>query len=90
MFSCVFVKRNNEWFKNNIGQLEKVWNIIEMERISGYEHRAPRQRGSSIDLSKQETPKSLEAISNPNQIKVIKLAHTLPEDSRLDLSSLAW
>lgn len=39
--SCVLVLRNKEWFKNNIGQLEKVWNIIEKERISGYEHRAP-------------------------------------------------
>jgi len=44
VFSCVFVKRNNEWFKNNIGQLEKVWNIIEMERVSGYEHRAPNKK----------------------------------------------
>ncbi len=64
--------------------------MVESERITGYAHRAPRQRGSSIDLSKQETPKSLEVISNPNQIKVIKLAHTLPEESRLDLNSLAW
>jgi len=39
--SCVLVSRNNEWFKNNIGQLEKVWKIIEQERIIGYEHRAP-------------------------------------------------
>ena len=39
--SCVLVLRNKEWFKNNIGQLEKVWKTIEEERISGYEHRAP-------------------------------------------------
>lgn len=39
--SCVLVLRNKEWFKNNIGQLEKVWKIIEEERVSGYEHRAP-------------------------------------------------
>ena len=39
--SCVLVSRNNEWFKNNIGQLEKIWKIIEQERITGYEHRAP-------------------------------------------------
>jgi hypothetical protein len=44
VFSCVFVKRNNDWFKNNIGQLEKVWNIIEIERISGFEHRAPNKK----------------------------------------------
>ena len=41
VFSCVLVLRNKEWFKNNIPQLEKVWKIIEQERVSGYEHRAP-------------------------------------------------
>ena len=39
--SCVLVLRNKEWFKNSVGQLEKVWKIIEEERVSGYEHRAP-------------------------------------------------
>lgn len=41
VLSCVLVLRNKEWFKNNVPQLEKVWKIIEEERISGYEHRAP-------------------------------------------------
>jgi putative phage-type endonuclease len=39
--SCVLVLRNKDWFKNNIGQLEKVWKTIEAERITGYEHRGP-------------------------------------------------
>ena len=43
VLSCVLVLRNREWFKNNIGQLEKVWKIIEEERVSGYEHRAPKK-----------------------------------------------
>jgi putative phage-type endonuclease len=41
VFSCVLVLRNKVWFKNNIPQLEKVWKIIEQERVTGYEHRAP-------------------------------------------------
>ena len=41
VFSCVLVLRNKDWFKNNISQLEKVWKIIEQERVTGYEHRAP-------------------------------------------------
>lgn len=44
VFSCVLVLRNREWFKNHIGQLQNVWNIIEQERISGYEHRAPKRK----------------------------------------------
>lgn len=42
--SCVLVLRNNNWFKNNIQALENVWNIIEKERITGYEHRAPNKK----------------------------------------------
>ena len=42
--SCVLVLRNQEWFKNNIGQLEKVWKTIEQERVTGYQHRAPNKK----------------------------------------------
>jgi putative phage-type endonuclease len=41
VLSCVLVLRNREWFKSNVPQLEKVWKIIEEERITGYQHRAP-------------------------------------------------
>lgn len=42
--SCVFVSRNKNWFKNNIQALENVWNTIEKERVTGYEHRAPNKK----------------------------------------------
>ena len=44
ILSCVLVLRNKDWFKNNIPQLEKVWNTILTERITGYEHRAPNKK----------------------------------------------
>jgi putative phage-type endonuclease len=44
VFSCVLVLRKSDWFKNNIHQLEKVWKIIEEERVTGYEHRAPNKK----------------------------------------------
>jgi len=44
VISCVLILRNRDWFKNNIGQLEKVWKIIEEERVTGYEHRAPNKK----------------------------------------------
>jgi putative phage-type endonuclease len=47
--SCVLILRNREWFKNNIGQLEKVWKIIEEERIKGYQHRAPNKKLKKIN-----------------------------------------
>lgn len=49
VFSCVLVLRNHLWFKNNIPQLEKVWKIIEKERITGYEHRAPVKKVKKDD-----------------------------------------
>jgi putative phage-type endonuclease len=42
--SCVLVLRNKEWFKNNVTQLENVWNMIKHDRIHGFEHRAPAKR----------------------------------------------
>ena len=42
VLSCVLVLRKREWFKNNIGQLGNVWAIVEQERVTGYEHRAPK------------------------------------------------
>lgn len=57
ILSCVLVLRNNLWFKNNIGILENVWSIIEKERISGYEHRAP------VRKAKKEPPISFNSES---------------------------
>jgi hypothetical protein len=58
----------NDWFKNIIGQLEKVWNIIKEERITGYQHRAPIKR------VKKEAPIKL-VINNDSEcfLKIVKL-----------------
>ena len=44
IMSCVLILRNRKWFEDNIGQLGKIWKTIEEERISGYQHRAPKKR----------------------------------------------
>ncbi len=44
IISCVLVMRNKNWFENNIKTIEKVWNTIEKERITGYEHRMPNKK----------------------------------------------
>lgn len=43
-YSCVLVTRNKKWFRDNINQLQKIWSIVEKERVSGYEHRAPNRK----------------------------------------------
>ena len=68
--SCVLVLRNKDWFNKNVGQLEKVWNIIEQERITGYEHRAPVKRAK-----KESTSPYVDSKNNSDVcfLKVIKL-----------------
>jgi len=46
IISCVLVSRDKKWFNEKISQLENIWRIIEKERITGYEHRAPTKRVS--------------------------------------------
>jgi hypothetical protein len=52
------VLRNREWFKNNIGQLEKLWTIVEQERVTGYEHRAPKSTSTFKKGGSKEPEKS--------------------------------
>jgi putative phage-type endonuclease len=44
IMSCVLIVRNTKWFEDNIGQLQSVWSTIEQERVTGYQHRAPKKR----------------------------------------------
>jgi putative phage-type endonuclease len=43
-YSCVLVCRNRDWFVNAIPELQEIWNTIEKERVSGFEHRAPNRK----------------------------------------------
>jgi len=48
-YSCVLVERNRFWFESAIPKIENFWKTIEKERITGYEHRAPKKRANSFD-----------------------------------------
>jgi len=41
------------WFKKSLSEIENVWNIIEKERVDGYEHRASKKRRPSIDKTEK-------------------------------------
>lgn len=51
--SCVLVCRNRQWFNDNINSLQEIWNIIEKERVTGCEHRAPnkKQKKEFVDIT---------------------------------------
>ena len=42
--SCVLVCRNRQWFEDNIWELKELWNTVLVERVSGFEHRAPNRK----------------------------------------------
>jgi putative phage-type endonuclease len=69
ILSCVLVLRNKEWFRTNVGQLQNVWNLIEKERVTGYEHRAPKKKPKKELLSKSSYDNSGETC----YLKIIKL-----------------
>ena len=48
--SCVLVLRNKKWFQDNVHTLKELWGIIEKERNSGFEHRAPKKRIKKEDV----------------------------------------
>jgi hypothetical protein len=45
-YSCIVVDRNNDWFSTVLPKIEATWKMVEAERITGYEHRAPNRRNN--------------------------------------------
>jgi len=43
-YSCVLIKRNKDWFNSIIHKIENVWNLIQKEKVEGYEHRMPKKK----------------------------------------------
>ena len=65
-YSCVLVRRNRLWFEEAVKVLARVWAMIEDERKSGYEHRAPMKRRAGPVAGASETPTG-------GELKIIKL-----------------
>jgi putative phage-type endonuclease len=80
--SCVLVKRNKKWFEDHISELEKVWKIIEQERISGYQHRAPNKRPPKLEQSTKISNYFAQGcLLDLNKIKVTKLSNQEDDNS---------
>ena len=59
--SCVLVLRNKAWFKAAEPIVTKIWNIIQNEKVNGYEHRGPNKRSIGNKFNKQnENDKDIE------------------------------
>ena len=78
-YSCVLVKRNTNWFKAALPMIKDVWNTIEKERESGYEHRATKKRtmGQCVFVSSENndvtTTRTIHNITSSNGLNVVKM-----------------
>ena len=54
--SCVLVCRNQQWFKDNVKELEDIWNTITKERVTGYQHREPTRKQKSFNNNNVDKP----------------------------------
>ena len=81
--SCVLVCRNRQWFEGAIQQLKELWDTVVLERISGFEHRAPNRK-TKKDVTKYNVfDMMVKASSNNNSgclLQVKKLDLTLDVD----------
>ena len=49
-FSNILVLRNKLWFNAALPKFKEIWETIEKERLSGYEHRAPKKRSFTENM----------------------------------------
>ena len=47
-WSCVLVQRNKMWFMHSKPKIEQLWNTIQLEKKTGFSHRAPKPRKKII------------------------------------------
>jgi putative phage-type endonuclease len=83
VLSCVLVCRNREWFKSSIDMLEDIWNTIEIERESGFEHRAPNRKTKKDTNGSDQTKQSV-CLLQFKKINVIKTDTNVVEDTNVD------
>ena len=73
--SCVLIKRNREWFATAIDKIKNVWDIIQEEKHSGYEHRSPKRRivKTFINIDDVSGSHVIHNMPTSNRICLIKL-----------------
>ena len=85
-FSCVLVCRNQQWFNDNVKELEDIWNTITKERVTGYGHREPNRRPKKTDntVDKPSDGCLLHFNKETCKINVIKKQQTQTQNIDID------
>jgi putative phage-type endonuclease len=71
-FSCLLVKRNPYWFQSAIHKIKSTWEIIQQEKITGYEHRNTKKK-VSVTIDASSNSHIIKNMPNANNICLIKL-----------------
>lgn len=71
-YSCVLVRRNRLWFSEAALVLQRLWETIEEERQSGFEHRAPKRKTAGVGMGAATISNSYASESEP-VFKIVKL-----------------
>jgi hypothetical protein len=71
------VRRNRLWFEEAVPILQQVWETIENERESGYEHRAPKRKTTTSASASTETTDA----SSTSSLKIVKLNSAIVPNS---------
>jgi len=74
-FSCVAVTRNRNWFEKALPYIENVYNIIQKEKETGFEHRAPKKSKKVITVTHtdQSDNQIIHNLEVQRRINLIKL-----------------
>ena len=73
-FSCVLIQRNRLWFEKSVPMITQLWNIVEKERISGYEHRASKKRKMKTNITMNDVSNSyITNVQHKQHICLIRL-----------------
>ena len=71
--SCVLIQRNRRWFDAALPKIKAVWEIIEKERASGYEHRNSKKRQPKTQVTQETEGYAIHNLNLTNSICLIKL-----------------
>jgi putative phage-type endonuclease len=81
-YSCSLVKRNRMWFNVAMPKITEAWNIIQKEKVEGFEHRAPKKKivGTGVHVQINEDGGGSHVIQNmpiANNVCLVKIDEEL-------------
>lgn len=89
VYSSVLVLRDKNWFKKSVTKIQEIWKIIETEKVTGYEHRAPKRRINKKNHINDESEKQKKLeLNHDSSLSVVLNEYTKDKDEKICHSGL--